>query len=104
MGIGVMALKAILVDIIGMGSGGSNFGKKTTLIYHRLLDIIFKLDHIECGESGKEYLNMTDLVIDKRLNEKYEVLRIVWSQMGDPGEMQSKDWSSILDAIQKDLT
>ena len=31
---------------------------KATLIYGRLLDIVFKLDHIDADDTGKEYLNM----------------------------------------------
>jgi hypothetical protein len=58
--------------------------QKATLIYGRLLDIVFKLDHIDADDTGKEYLNMQDLVIDKRLTEKYEVIKMIWSDVADP--------------------
>lgn len=66
--------------------------------------MVFKLDHIDAEDTGKQYLNMADLVIDKRLNEKYEVIKIIWSDSADPDIIQSKDWSSIMDAIQKDIS
>jgi len=53
-------------------------------VYGRLLDIIFKVDHINANDNGKEYLNMAELLIDKRLMEKYDVIKIVWSDIGDP--------------------
>lgn len=52
----------------------ANFSKKAQLIYGRLLDMVFKLDHIDAEDTGKQYLNMSDLVIDKRLNEKFGVI------------------------------
>lgn len=55
-----------------------NFTRKAQLIYGRLLDMVFKLDHIDAEDNGKQYLNMADLVIDKRLNEKYSVIQIIW--------------------------
>jgi hypothetical protein len=58
--------------------------QKATLIYGRLLDIVFKLDHIDADDTGKEFLNMQDLVIDKRLTEKYEVIKMIWSDVADP--------------------
>lgn len=50
------------------------------MIYGRLLDIVFKLDHIDAEDTGKQYLNLQDLVIDKRLNEKFEVIKIIWDE------------------------
>jgi len=78
--------------------------KKATLIYTRLIDIVFKLDHIDAEDIGKEYLNMQELVIDKRLNEKYEKIKIIWSDFADPEQIQSIDWNSILDAISRDIS
>jgi hypothetical protein len=44
---------------------------------------VFKLDHIDAEDIGKEYLNMADFVIDKRLNEKYDKIKVIWSEMAD---------------------
>lgn len=66
--------------------------------------MVFKLDHIDAEDNGKQYLNMADLVIDKRLNEKYSVIQIIWQEGADPDMVQSKDWNSIMDAIQKDIS
>jgi hypothetical protein len=45
---------------------------------------VFKLDHIDAEDTGREYLNMQDLVIDKRLTEKYDVISMIWSDGADP--------------------
>lgn len=47
---------------------------------------------------------MQELVIDKRFNEKYEVIKIIWSDASDPEQIQEKDWNSVLDAVQRDIT
>jgi hypothetical protein len=47
---------------------------------------------------------MQDLVIDKRFNEKFDAIKIIWSDGVDPISIQQKDWGSLLDAIQKDIT
>mmetsp|Transcript_7730 Transcript_7730/g.11979 ORF Transcript_7730/g.11979 Transcript_7730/m.11979 type:complete len:283 (-) Transcript_7730:1426-2274(-) len=104
MSYGIIALKALLVDILGMQNQNSSFAKKIHLIYGRLMDIVFKLDHIEAEETGREFLNVQEMLVDKRLNDKFDVLKMVWSELADPSEVQQKDWGSILDAVQKDLT
>lgn len=80
------------------------FIKKTTLVYGRLLDIIFKLDHIDAQDTGKEFLNIVDLNTDKRLLEKFEVMQVIWSDVADPEQVQNKDWDSVFDAVQRDIT
>ena len=47
---------------------------------------------------------MQDLVTDKRFSEKYDVIKIIWSDVADPEQIQTKDWNSLLDAIQRDIT
>lgn len=76
----IIAMKILMGDLIQEDQGKSsvNFTKKAQLIYGRLLDMVFKLDHIDAEDNGKQYLNMADLVIDKRLNEKYNVMKIIW--------------------------
>lgn len=103
--VGIIAVQIFLGGVIeGGASVKQTFVKKATLIYGRLLDIVFKLDHIDCEDSGKEYLNMVELVTDKRLMEKYDTIRVIWSEVADPAQIQSKDWSSVLDAVQRDIT
>jgi hypothetical protein len=83
--VAIVALKVWIGQILGGGGAQQqNFIKKATLIYGRLSDIVFKLDHIDAEDIGKEYLNMQELVIDKRFNEKYEVIKIIWQDVSDP--------------------
>jgi hypothetical protein len=44
------------------------------LVYGRLLDIIIKLDSIEGKETGDQYLNLEELNLDTRLNQKYSAI------------------------------
>lgn len=102
--VATVALKCIIGGIIEGGAQiNQNFVKKTTLLYGRLLEIIFKVDHVDSEDTGKQYLNLGDLVTDKRLSEKFEVIQVIWSEVADPDQMQ-KDWNSLLDAIQRDIT
>lgn len=83
--IAIVALKVIIGGIIEGGSAiNQNFVKKATLIYGRILEIIFKIDHIDSEDNGKQYLNLADLVTDKRLSEKFDVIKIIWSEVADP--------------------
>lgn len=91
-----------LVD--GAAKVNTTFVNKCRLSYGRLLDIVFKLDHIEAEETGKEYLNLGDLRTDNRLNEKYEVIKVIWADGVDLEIIMNKDWNSLLDAIQRDIT
>lgn len=100
-----VALKVLIGDILVEGqTKNATFIHKATLVYGRLLDIVFKLDHIDAEDTGREYLNMQDLVIDKRLTEKYDVISMIWSDGADPMAILQKDWGSVLDAIQRDIT
>ena len=80
-------------------SQNSNINKKSQLIYGRLIDIVFKVDHIDAEDTGQQYLNLKDLVVDKRLCEKFEVIKIVWLDGVNSESAQEKDWNSIMDAI-----
>ena len=83
--IAIVALKVIIGGVIEGGSAiNQNFVKKATLIYGRVLEIIFKIDHIDSEDNGKQYLNLADLVTDKRLSEKFDVIKIIWSEVADP--------------------
>ena len=82
--------------------------KKCELIYGRLFDLIFKLDHIGVEADGAQYLNLQELVTDKHLQEKFEVIKDIWviNELTETNIRQiiRKDWNSILDAIQKDIS
>ena len=105
MAVAVMALQVFLGGVLEGGSAVNHtFVKKATLVYGRLVDVIFKLDHIDCEDTGKEYLNLAELVTDKRLLEKYDVIKVIWSEMADSEQIQTKDWTSLLEAVQRDLT
>jgi hypothetical protein len=99
----IMALRTLIGDLVG--NVDANFAKKAQLIYGRLLDIVFKLDHIDVEDTGKQYLNLTDLVVDKRLAEKFEVVRMLWSDdAAEAASIEDKNWGGVMDAIQKDIT
>lgn len=99
----IMAVRTLIADLVG--AVDPNFAKKAQLIYGRLLDVVFKLDHIDVEDTGKQYLNLADLVVDKRLAEKFEVVRMLWSDDAtDAAAIQDKNWGGVLDAIQKDIT
>jgi len=55
--VAVIALQIFFGGMLA-SSGDGTFVKKATLVYGRLLDIVFKLDHIDCEDTGKEYLNL----------------------------------------------
>lgn len=101
-----VAVIAMQVLIGGVVQGGHNvnrdFVKKAALVYGRLLDIIFKLDHISIEDNGKEYLNVNELNISARITEKYDKIKILWSDTADQYAIHNQDWYSILDAVQKD--
>lgn len=98
----IIALKVLMGDLVTDPTtpNSVNFSKKAQLVYGRLLDMVFKLDHVDAEDTGKQYLNMQDLVIDKRLNDKYAVIQQIWSDEVDPDMIQGKDWNSILNSIQ----
>lgn len=79
MAYGIIALKVLMGDLFGASKSNPNFSKKAQLIYGRLMDIVFKLDHIDAEDTGKNYLNIQDLATDKRLTEKFEVIQLLWS-------------------------
>lgn len=103
-----IAVTALSVIYGGQIEGGNNintkFIQKSRLIYGRLLDVVFKLDHVEAEENGKEYLNLADLRTDHRLSEKFEVIKVIWSSGADSEIIMTKDWNSLLDAIQRDIS
>ena len=104
--VAVIAMQVFLGGLIGVEGQPQNtvFVKKATLVYGRLLDVVFKLDHVDSEDTGKEYLNLAELVTDKRLMEKFDVIKMVWSEVADPSVIASKDWNSVLDAVQRDIT
>jgi len=79
MAYGIIALKVLIGDLMGASKSNPNFAKKAQLIYGRLMDIVFKIDHIDVEDTGKNYLNIIDLNTDKRLTEKFEVIQMLWS-------------------------
>lgn len=100
----VSALKVLMGDLV-MKNYGSSLGKKAQLVYGRLLDVVFKLDHIDAEDTGKSYLNMQELGTDRRLSEKFDVMQVLWAEgPASPEAIQAKDWNSVLDAVQKDIT
>jgi len=104
-GVAIIAMQVFLGGIIQGGPAiNNNFIKKATLCYGRVLDIIFKLDHVDVQDNGKEYLNGAELMTDKRFLEKYEVIRVIWSDVADADQIQNRDWNSMMDAVQRDIS
>jgi hypothetical protein len=58
MSYGIVALKVLIGDLMGASKTNPNFSKKSQLIYGRLMDIVFKVDHIEVEDTGNQYLNL----------------------------------------------
>ena len=54
-----VALRIIMVDLLGQSglastsNYGNTFSKKAQLVYARLMDVIFKADHIDADDNGK---------------------------------------------------
>lgn len=106
----VIALKIFVGEVLTSKLGEAKYSseiqwKKCDLIYGKLFSLIFKIDHIGADQSGDDYLNLQELLLDKRLQEKYNVIKEIWVSEELKGEdILRKDWSSILDAIQKDIS
>ena len=49
--------------------------KKSKLIYWRLLDIVYKIDFIKGNETGKDFINLSELGTDTRLDNKFNVIQ-----------------------------
>lgn len=108
MAVGIILLGALVHDT------SIDYQAKGKLIYFRLLDIMLKLDHIEIDSAGDQFLNMSELQIDQRLAQKYEAMSVIWgggewesaSEIKNFGvkEEVEKDWSSLLDAVERDTT
>lgn len=67
--------------------------------------MVFKLDHVAIQSAGEDFLCLKELSTDKHLKEKYDAIKEVWVD----NELKidniiRKDWNSILDAIQKDIS
>ena len=61
-----MAYAVITLSAL-VGNSNEDLKTKCKLIYWRLVDIILKLDHIEGGQTGEEYLNLDALSTHTRL-------------------------------------
>jgi hypothetical protein len=61
------------------GKENEDFSNKSKLIYYRLLDLLLKLDHIDLNSVGEEYLNMSELNLDTRLQQKFNSMKSIWS-------------------------
>jgi len=42
-------------------------------------------------------------VIDKRLAEKYDAIKLIWSDAATD-DVASKDWNTLIDAVQRDIS
>ncbi len=100
---------ALAVSVLGKCSQINSYDKneenitKCKLIYYRLLDIIYKIDCISGQSTGNEFLNLSDLGTDNRLESKYKVIsENLWiSPSNDPQDR--RDWLSVLEAVERDL-
>ena len=97
--LGVMALA-----LFNQGRPEDNI-QKSRLIYWRLMDIIFKIDHIDSHSSGSQFLNLVELMTDSRLDQKFKSLKVLWiSEPQAEQEPQERDWTSVFEAIERDIT
>ena len=69
------------------------------------MDIIFKIDHIDSHSSGSQFLNLVELMTDSRLDQKFKSLKVLWiSEPQAEQEPQERDWTSVFEAIERDIT
>ena len=67
--------------------------------------MVFKLDHVPVQSAGEQFLCLQELSTDKHLKEKYDAIKEVWVDNDlKIDDILRKDWNSILDAIQKDIS
>ena len=62
-----------------------------------------KIDFIEGKETGEEFLNIEELNIDSRMSQKFNALQSIWRGLDEAGGIE-KDWTSVLEAVEKDIT
>jgi len=80
------------------------FAGKCKLVYYRLLDIIYKIDCISGQSTGNEFLNLAELGTDNRLESKYKVISENLWIATSYNPQDRRDWSSVVEAIERDLT
>lgn len=93
---------AVIILACKTGQNKQELKQKCLLIYGRLFDLIMKIDFIEGNNSGEEYLNIEELNIDSRMSQKFNALSAVWT--GNSSEVQGKDWTSVLESVERDIT
>ena len=79
--------------------------QKVGLIYWRLFDIVLKIDFIENTKDGDQYIDLENLKTDDHLQEKWNNMCLLWEGTEDEKKRaQEKSWTSILEAVERDIT
>eukprot|EP00347_Sterkiella_histriomuscorum_P006662 403351912 len=100
-----MSLAVIALSIFSQSSRQEDTVSKCKLIYWRLLEIVFKLDGIDPHDNGNDFVSLLELGTDSRLEQKYQAIKLLWeTEPQSELEPQERDWSSVLEAIERDIT
>lgn len=108
----MLAVSGMSNAIINPDTNGEQ-ESKAKLIYWRLLDIVFKLDCIDglrgdttSAKSGKDFLNLSELGTDTRLENKSTLITTSFFTFdaSNKSPTQDRDWLSVLEAVERDIT
>lgn len=78
--------------------------QKVGLIYWRLLDVVLKLDNVKNLDSGAEYLDEEAMSTENRLSQKFTHIKVLWvGSEAEQLESSQKSWTSVLEAIERDV-
>lgn len=76
---------------------------KCKSVYLKLISILFQLDMIDTNSPGTDYLNLSDLGTDTRLENKYQVIANAMWLSPETAQQDKRDWVSVLEAVERDL-
>ena len=93
-----VSLRTILITTDVDSNQNQSYIEKTSKIYGKLMDLIFKVDHIGAEDLGLEYFNTTEFQFDKRLKEKLNSIKVVFKDITNVGVIRTYDWNSVLEA------
>lgn len=66
---------------------------------------MLKIDFIENTKDGEEYIDLENLKTDDHLQEKWNNMCLLWEGTEDEKKRaQEKSWTSILEAVERDIT
>ena len=67
------------------------------------MNVLFQLDWLDPNSAGTDYLNLSDLGTDTRLENKYTVIANAMWLSPETANQDRRDWMSVLEAVERDL-